>query len=478
MTDIINQNKIITIHPSLDIKGEVLVLGFRDRVWNEKEEKFLNFNIHLVVLPNEVKIVKDNKFEWDGITYIFEPDIENKQRRLVWLNDKWNKNLMYKAINRKLDTDNVGIYRNIKTQLKTYIVLDKEEDYEILTSWIIATYFFPIFSAFPFIWLKAMKGSGKTTSLNLIKLLSFNGVKEIPTFPSMRDKIDGQRATFLIDQADNKLGVKAYSDILDITVDSYKANSIVSKSVSTKKGFESAEFQTYSPKGFASIRELNEDLKDRCIQITLIRSKKSIPTLKEENNVWLDLRDDLYNLLIQNFTKVKEILVELEARYLESEEIVGRKLELWLPIESIMKLCKVDIETIEKVKENFLNKSKNTETTLTPLEWSIIEIILKKLDLKDEIELEVKEIHQNLPFSTLRDNEEDKEEFITTKLVGNLINRLNLFEKKKRKAGKGNTVYVFSKSKVLQVKDVYEEKVDLTSQEFTNPNTQVNINEF
>lgn len=49
------------------------------------------------------------------------------------------------------------------------------------------------------------------------------------------------------------------------------------------KNYEPVEFDAYSPKVLPSIKELHSDLKDRCVQITLIRSKNNLDYLEDDD---------------------------------------------------------------------------------------------------------------------------------------------------------------------------------------------------
>jgi hypothetical protein len=41
--------------------------------------------------------------------------------------------------------------------------------------------------------------------------------------------------------------------------------------------------ETYGPKAFASIRELPEDLRDRCLELPLIRSQRNFADPDDDN---------------------------------------------------------------------------------------------------------------------------------------------------------------------------------------------------
>jgi hypothetical protein len=450
-------NKIMVLHPSLDIQDNVLTVGFSEKEFGE-ENKFQNKNHHLIAISDDINkktdvhIIQQSKYEHNGKMYMFEPNTDNKERRLVKLNERWSRELLYSSrYNSTIDKQ--SLYYKLKNRLKAHVKLENEIEYNLIISWIIMTYFYPIFPAIPYLHIKAVKGSGKTTTLDFIKLTAFNGSKEIATVASMRDKIDGQRSTFIIDQADNSLGTKSNNAMVDIFTDSYKkSGGKVSKMVEEKRKHVVVDFDTYCPKAFASIRELNQDLRDRCIQIQLIRSKENLAFLDTDSPVWLELRNELYKLLISNFGNIKNIFNELNSKYLESNKMIGRKLELWLPIETIMNLMEVDEETITESKNYFLEKSKDTEARLSHSEWLVIDKILSLLQGLEHHWLFTNDIAKDLEFENL---DEESENILKQKnqYVGNIIKRLNLASKKDH-TRKGNT-WLFEKARVENIRDAY-----------------------
>lgn len=65
-------------------------------------------------------------------------------------------------------------YQAINYVLREYVDL-KEEYYSIISLWIIGTYVHDSFNTFPFLFINAMRGSGKTRLLKLIAALSKDG---------------------------------------------------------------------------------------------------------------------------------------------------------------------------------------------------------------------------------------------------------------------------------------------------------------
>lgn len=453
------------VHPALDVVDGILFLGFSERSYDFVLKKWENKNHHIVVEIDGtgnpiIKIINETQIEINNILYVFEPDSVGKQRRLAKVSDRWSEELMRK-VKWECTVDKTGLFHNLRSQIQAYLKLEKDEDYTIYIAWIIATYFFPIFNAFPYVHLKGMKNSGKSTGLNLLKLLAFNACKEIATFPAMRDKIDGQRATFLVDQADKKLGTNADGDILDSNIDSYKkSSSKITKNVQVGKGWMDVDFDGYSPKGFASRKDLHFDLRDRLILFTLNKASTSLMELDDSSPVWLELRNELYKLLISNFVNVKNLQIEIKAKYKDNNEIIGRQLELWLPIETVLQLFSIDETLIDKCKKVFKLKHKHTEDTLSNLEWTILEFVKSKLDYQEYTWLELKDIASSIDFGEDSETEIGKEKTPNQKAqhCGNIIKLLNLSSDKGRVGGRGNTQYRFEKQKVLEAYNAYKEK--------------------
>lgn len=239
-----NESRHVIVHPVLTILENLLFICFSERKLNvnykaellkaklskkqiapEKWHQIITCIISEILEGGTNKISIENKDEVivGSIKYYLEPDSSSKSRRLPNMSDRWNKQMIYDVV-ANCKVDKKILYENIIIKAKKHLKFEYEEDYHLLVSWTLATYFHPIFNAFPYLHFKAMKGSGKTTALSFIGSLAFNASKEAATFPAMRDKIDTFKATFIVDQADTKLGNRQHEDssILDVFVDSYK----------------------------------------------------------------------------------------------------------------------------------------------------------------------------------------------------------------------------------------------------------------
>ncbi len=467
---IIDNNENKTFHPSLDIKDDVLVLGFRIKKEKDKESDLF------FIKTNDGYITAEQpEFTHDKQTF----SIEKKKRVLSKLSQKWGSDNLNKFIedlaNPLSKFSEIELYQRIKDSLKKHIELEQESDYTILTAWTIGTYFFPIFSAYPYIHIKAPKGSGKSQCLNLLNQTAFNAVKARASLPVLRDTVDALRGTYLMDQAD-ALHRNNMEDFLDILTDSYKrAGGSVRKMVANKKGWEMEEFEAYSPKVFASIRELPEDLRDRCIVIPLIRSSKNYPPINEEDVVWKDIRHELYSLLVRQFVYVSQTYFFKGVEYKNSNEILGRPLELWLPIESILKSVFVGDVEIELAKNRFLSRNQFASYQTSEIEVAVIETIILLMKDKEEIVLRPKEIA--LEINTELFDEDDKFSFASQKqkatIVGRAINKFNLATQKLGRDSQGER-YLFSREQTERIHQSYfsEKTEELDTQTYTDQNIE------
>jgi hypothetical protein len=169
-------------------------------------------------------------------------------------------------------------YENIKEALKEYCDL-KEEYYDLVAIWIIGTYLYQNFETYPYLFINASKGSGKTRLLKIIAELSNQG--EIIT--SLREAVlfrTAQNRTMCIDEFEG-LGKKENAPLRELLNAGYKKGLKVKrmKKVRTQEGDEQVveEFELYTPICMANIYGMEEVLGDRCV--TLILDKSDDPRI-------------------------------------------------------------------------------------------------------------------------------------------------------------------------------------------------------
>jgi hypothetical protein len=436
-----------TLHPALDIKNRILVVGFRYRSKPQEEKE-------IFVVASQtggIRLVNADSFEENGKTYYFE----KRSRKLVKIEDRWSitalEKFLAEYIGLKTSVNPRQIFEEILELAQKYIELEREIDYFLLTSWVIGTYFSPVFYAYPFLHIKAPKRSGKSQCLNLLTQLCFNAVKARPSLPALGDTVDALHGTYLIDQADS-LGRKGTEELLDILADSYKKSGGKRRVINfdKKRGRETLEFETYGPKAFASIRELPEDLRDRCLVVQLLRSQRNFLDPDDSNESWHDIRGKLYTLLICNFELASSHYALKKREYKLSQEIIGRSLELWLPFEVILE-CTGMQGKIKDAKARFLSQYGFSEYEPSELEEEVIRVIMCQLETQAELTLTPKEIAELMDEEVFAPPDNAKQRAAK---VGWAIKKFNLASEKKSRTKEGMR-YLFEKTRVESVYKSY-----------------------
>lgn len=444
----------VVLHPALDIRNGVLIVGFRCRV-KANEDK----DIFIIANGENVRLVDSNPIKIGDKSFY----IEKRGRKLLRIEEKWSIQGLQKFL-----SDHVAIRPTIKCyevfngllqRARKYIELEREIDYCLLVAWTLGTYFSPIFYAYPFLHIKAPKRSGKSQCLNFLMQLCFNAMKARPSLPALSDTIDSLHGTYLIDQADS-LGMKGREDLLDTLADSYKKSGGKRRVVNLDKrnGREVLEFETYGPKAFASIKELPEDLRDRCLVVPLIRSRQNFPDPDENSEDWNALRGNIYQILIVNHSFISDLYFAKKIQYGQNKEILGRSLELWLPFEVILEGFGMR-EVIQEAKSRFLAQYGFTEYEPSEVEEEVIKSILNRLENETETIITPKEISELVNVEVFNPSDTPKQRAAR---VGWAIKKFNLSCGRKSRT-KDGVRYLFEKSKVEGIyRSYFKTAIDYT----------------
>lgn len=458
------------LHPSLDIKNKILILGFRYRSEPQKEKE-----IFILVNEQRIQTTEENSLTIKDKLYYFE----KRSRKLARIEEKWSVSELQQFIKihntfKSKEASTQEVFAEIIRLTNRYVELEKEIDYYLLSAWILGTYFYPIFYAYPFLHIKAPKRSGKSQCLNMLCQLCFNAIKARPSLAALSDTVDALRGTYLIDQAD-ALERKGNEELLDILADSYKKSGGKRRVINfdKKQGREILEFETYSPKALASIRELPEDLRDRCLVVPLIRSQKNFPDPDDSNEDWREIRGKIYKVLMLNYDWIGSIYNTRKIIYRNSQEILGRSLELWLPFEIILECFGVQ-EKIAEAKKRFLSQYGFSEYEPSELEEEVIKAILNQLQDKLEAILTPKEISEFIYTEVFSADDTPRQK---SAKVGWAIKKFNLSSEKKPRS-KDGVRYLFEKKKVSGIYDSYFKTASESTSPTSTPQNGLNIEDL
>lgn len=355
----------------------------------------------------------------------------------------------------------------VKDMLKEYCDME-EQYYDVVSLWILGTYFHSNFPSYPYLYFNATKGSGKSRTMGLVVTLCngemLNSLTEAVLFRT--------KGTLGIDEFES-VERKGKEGLRELLNSAYKKGIKVKrmKKQRTEKGEQQVveEFEVYRPIVMANIWGMENVLEDRCISIILEKSyKKEVTNLIEmfrtdpkikvfleemeflKNNIWCSLcsvvtMENIYtgwNTYIKhnntnntnnthhinntNNTKNTDSLYNL----INSTGIGGRDLELCLPLilianeisEEILKITTLTLQSIilAKKDEEFIEN--------------------KDVSLTDFVSQQTSEIDNWIPTTKLiaqfRNFLDTDEEWINVKWLGRALKRLKLY-KEKRRRGKG-----------------------------------------
>jgi hypothetical protein len=227
--------------------------------------------------------------------------------------------------------DVVQLYNDLNHYLQSYIYLKDKRFYTLLTLWSIGTYVFRIFRYYPYIHLNAEKGSGKTTLMEILLPICFNGdLSTDSTAAAQCEEIHNNSSTIFQDEVEN------------LTSGHSNLNMRILKSGFSKSGRinrKSRFYSTYSPKMFAGINSIDDVLSDRMITIPMIKKLPDEPVkyyyLNEEiKKRQSEMVDKLYMFGLKCSYKISEIY---ENGLPVLEHLKNRAWDLWAPILSIAK---------------------------------------------------------------------------------------------------------------------------------------------
>lgn len=140
--------------------------------------------------------------------------------------------------------------------------------------WVMGTYLFNGFNAFPYLLLMAERGSGKTRFLELIRDLSSIGFLWVkPTLSTLFRAVHALHPTVCLDEMEwmNDERNPDGQEMLNILNAGYQKGAIVPRTAS-EKGMIVEYFNVYCPKAIATTQEISGVLNSRCLRLPILRT--------------------------------------------------------------------------------------------------------------------------------------------------------------------------------------------------------------
>jgi hypothetical protein len=237
-------------------------------------------------------------------------------------------------LGKSADLDPSQLYRQIRKYISTYIFLRDDRAYSLLALWAMGTYVFRIFRYYPYIHLNAEKNSGKTTLMEVLSPVCFNGeLSSDFTGAAICDEIDANASTLFIDEVEH-LDAGHSNLLMRVLKSGFSKSGKVSR--------KARAYCSYSPKMFAGIGETDDVLADRMIRIRMMRRLTTETStryfLNGEMRAWHRLIvDSLFRFGLEHGVTIGSIY-ESELGTEDLGHLSNRSWDLWAPILSIARL--------------------------------------------------------------------------------------------------------------------------------------------
>jgi len=217
----------------------------------------------------------------------------------------------------------------VRAIVDSHIEFRRLEEPLLVTCWILATYFHPLFHAFPRLHAYGEKGSGKSKLLEVVSLTAFNGLLHLnPTPATLFRLIDPLRPTLCLDEVES-LAATDHKDLLAIINAGYRSGARIDRVEG--QDFQLRSFEVYAPMALAGISGLNPVTADRCIGLVMDRGRnpqKINRPADPKNRDFANVRDGCYRVALSRFADVQRAQDSLGL----PDWLNGRHRELYLPL--------------------------------------------------------------------------------------------------------------------------------------------------
>jgi len=237
--------------------------------------------------------------------------------------------------------------------IPNHLLIPNESERKALAYWIMGTYFYDVFDAYPIGHGWGFYGSGKSRLGTLVVSLAYHGMFgiNITSADLFRTKEEFKPTLVIDENEENLRDVVTIKD--DMINGSYvRGGGSVSRrrEVQTSAGkiYVRDTFDLYSPTFFCSINQMRTPAsRSRTITFPMVKRAVTVPIA--ERRLYKNLIDSLYEYRFKTWQSAREIYVQLNKEGVEG--VKGREHELWLPIFTMMKLIDREDSDFEDIKK-------------------------------------------------------------------------------------------------------------------------------
>jgi len=332
LEDFMERENTVHVHPVIDFhEGHGLSMGTPLPIENGQGKAIITEN-SLFGGASELELLEGEPNYENVVTREVDFTLTNQStvRKVTQLVVEMRKN---SQIENKVNSEE--IFNKVYRKVGHYWYHSDERWILALTCWIIGTYFFPVFEAYPIWRAQGERETGKSTSLKVIRLLAWNptdletNLRPAPLYRT----VEGTRPTYLVDVT--KIPKQQMSDLVDVCESGFERDGSVPRCIGDAN--KPKKFSTYCPKAVASRRDLPFDAKS-------IRVITEAPRDDEERmkytERWTRIRTDsegdeiMLNLMRLALTEWDEVL-DAYRNVEQDEDLMGRRFTIWRPLLAI-----------------------------------------------------------------------------------------------------------------------------------------------
>jgi hypothetical protein len=197
----------------------------------------------------------------------------------------------------------------LKSIVKDWIEFNDDMYYDIVALWILGTWFHEKFVTYPYLFVNAMKASGKSRLLHLISILARKGYMVGSMTEAVLFRLPAlTKVTLCIDEAENISGREKIA-LRELLNSGYKRGLMVMRCKKVAEQQVIEKFEVFTPVVLANIWGLDDVLEDRCITIPLQRSK-NIEVVQKPEFFDYNPAINLYNKSIQSLVQLVQLCSE------------------------------------------------------------------------------------------------------------------------------------------------------------------------
>jgi hypothetical protein len=238
------------------------------------------------------------------------------------------------------------VFNKLKAAYEEVLYFGMPAWYTTHAIWDIGTYFHQLFYAYPYLELRGVKASAKSKVMLLSSCVTFNstGLLASPTESTLFRTTHDKRPTTYLDEAENLFrvvkGNVEHDGRVEVLNTGYSKGGAVPRMESIGKRWVQVVYHCYSPKMISSINGLYGATESRAIVHVTVRAPDTDARGEKEvepnDPRWKELRDDLYLLLMQQWTAVEDAYSNLQHN--NPTMLKKREWQLWRPLLAIARV--------------------------------------------------------------------------------------------------------------------------------------------